>query len=242
MTVATLVDQIKAALREHADPEKAAPMQAYMKSEMPYLGVRVPVVRSICRPLIRDAEYLDRGSWEAAIRELYDGARYREERYAALSIVRHARYHDYLTYDALPLFEHLIRTGAWWDLVDETSHCVGVVLMADRARTTGSMLRWARDRDAWVRRSAIICQLGHQDATDTELLTACILPNVTDRDFFIRKAIGWALREYAWTNPEWVREFVDTYHETMSALSRREATKHLGGGAAVRVRRGGQLR
>jgi 3-methyladenine DNA glycosylase AlkD len=229
MTVATLVDQIKAALREHADPDKAAPMQAYMKSEMPYLGVRVPAVRTICRPLIRDNDPLDRVGWEAAIRELYDGAVYREERYAALSIVRHVRYHEYLTYAALPLLEHLIRTGAWWDLVDETSHCVGVVLMADRARTTRSLPRWSRDRDLWIRRSSIICQRGHQDATDTDLLTACILPNLTDREFFIRKAIGWALREYAWTDPDWVRTFVDSYHEIMSPLSRREAIKHLGG-------------
>jgi 3-methyladenine DNA glycosylase AlkD len=204
-----------------------------MKSALPYLGVRVPVVRSVCRPLIGSFEHLNRADWEAVVRELYDNAEYREERYAALSVVRHVRYHDYLRFDAVPLLEHLIRAGAWWDLVDETSHCVGAVLLADRARTPSTMRRWSHDPDLWIRRSAIICQVGHKDATDTVLLTDCILPNVRDHAFFIRKAIGWALREYAWTDADWVSDFVHAHHESLSPLSRREATKHLAGSRAT---------
>jgi len=87
------------------------------------------------------------------------------------------------------------------------------------------MRAWATDGDRWRRRTAIIHQLGARDATDTQLLTDVIVPNLADGDFFIRKGIGWALREYAKANPEWVRAFVAGHD--LSSLSRREATKHL---------------
>ncbi|WP_442858375.1 DNA alkylation repair protein [Actinomyces sp. zg328] len=170
--------------------------------------------------------WCEAATWEEALRHLWDGATHREERFAVLAIIRSTRsapHADRL--ESLALYEHLLRTGQWWDLVDETSHAVGLVVRAHLA-AAARMRAWAVDPDLWVRRSAIICQLQHKERTDLGLLTDVIEANEEDSEFFIRKAIGWALRDYARTDGDWVRAFVET-HPGLSALSRREALKHL---------------
>ena len=84
----------------------------------------------------------------------------------------------------------------------------------------------------WLRRTSIICQLGAKESIDLDLLTTCIEPNLADREFFIRKAIGWALRQHAWTDPAWVQDYVRRHEDRLSPLSRREALKNVGEGAA----------
>lgn len=227
-----LVEQVRRSLAESACPANAAPMQRYMKSAMPYRGVSMPLVRSTTRRLIREHPLPDRAAWIAAITALYDAAAFREERYAALVILRHARYRGYLDAEALPLLEHLIRAGAWWDLVDETSHCVGAALLADPARALPVIRRWIDDPDLWLRRAAIICQLGLRERTDTTLLadaiTANLPPGPGSGEFFIRKGIGWALREYGKTDPAYVVAFVAAY-PNLSPLSRNEALRRIEG-------------
>ena len=95
-----------------------------------------------------------------------------------------------------------------------------------KARLCSVMRAWSRDSNRWKRRTSIICQLGAKQATDVALLTDCIEANIADPDFFLRKGIGWALREFAKTEPGWVRAFVAA-HPGLSPLSRREALKHL---------------
>jgi len=203
-------------------------MQAYMKSSMPFYGVRMPEVRKRVRSLLNDMRIDDRSNWEATILQLYDDASFREERYAALTLVGHRFYREWAQAPlSLVLYEHLVRTGAWWDLVDETSHRVGDVLRADRAAVTPTIREWSGVDDLWVRRASIICQVGHKAETDLELLTYVIEPNIDDRDFFIRKAIGWALRDVAYVEREWVHDFIDA-HPGLAPLSVREATKHIG--------------
>jgi 3-methyladenine DNA glycosylase AlkD len=145
-----------------------------------------------------------------------------------LTLAAH-RYYRTIARDvaSLGLYEHLIRTGAWWDLVDETSHRVGDILVVHRRDVTPVMRAWSTSDDLWTRRSSIICQLGHKTDTDLELLTDVIETNLDDRDFFIRKAIGWALREVARVDAGWVHGFV-VEHPGLSPLSVREATKHIG--------------
>jgi 3-methyladenine DNA glycosylase AlkD len=125
----------------------------------------------------------------------------------------------------LPVPRELIVTGAWWDYVDELAHRVGDLLSGWPAEVRPVLAAWARGEDRWLRRAAIICQLGARERTDVELLSAAIVASLHDSDFFLRKAIGWALRDYARTGPDWVRFFADG-HE-LSPLSRREALKHL---------------
>ncbi|WP_236266009.1 DNA alkylation repair protein [Actinomyces sp. zg328] len=222
------IHDLREALAAAGDPARAEQQRAYLKSEMAMYGVGVPVTRRIAQRIAAAHPDLwcEAATWEEALRHLWDGATHREERFAVLAIIRSTRsapHADRL--ESLALYEHLLRTGQWWDLVDETSHAVGLVVRAHLA-AAARMRAWAVDPDLWVRRSAIICQLQHKERTDLGLLTDVIEANQEDREFFIRKAIGWALRDYARTDGNWVRAFVET-HPGLSALSRREALKHL---------------
>ena len=224
-----MVDEIRSALAAVADPEKAAPMQAYMKSTMPNLGVQKPARVAALRSVLRRHRLPDRVTWEDTVRLLWDGATYREERYAATDVARYRSYADWATDPrSLALFDHLIVSGAWWDHVDEVAiRLIGPLLDAHPAEVAPVMRSWARDVDRWRRRASVICQIGLRDATDTVLLAECILANVDDPDFFLRKGIGWALREYAKTDPHWVRTFTTSYRARLSPLSLREATRTL---------------
>ena len=229
MTAAALANAVRGGLAELADPVRAASMQAYMKSAMPFYGVPAPAVRQLCHEIYGRERLTARDDWESAIRDLFDGASYREERYAALGLAGHRFYRDYQVPASLPLYEHAIVSGAWWDLVDNVAHRVGDVLRAYRMETEPVVRQWSTGQNRWLRRTAIICQLGHRRDTDTSLLRDVIEPNMSDPDFFIRKAIGWGLREYAKTDPAWVRAFVDERRDDLSPLSVREALRHLAG-------------
>jgi len=122
----------------------------------------------------------------------------------------------------------MIVTGAWWDYVDEVAHHVGYLLRAHPEKIGPAMRKWSADKDMWKRRVSIICQISFKKDTDLDLLYANIEPNLADRTFFIRKAIGWALRSYAWTNPEEVARYVAANEARLSGLSKREALKNIG--------------
>ena len=129
---------------------------------------------------------------------------------------------------SLDLLDELVVTGAWWDLVDDTAiRLVGPLLLAHPDVVAPAMRRWSRDADRWRRRAAVICQIGAKDRVDTALLAEAIEANVADPDFFLRKGIGWALRQHARVDPGWVRTFVEERGDRLSGLSRREALKHL---------------
>lgn|SRR5690606_12059742 len=224
-----LVREMRSALAAAGDPDKAAPMQAYMKSAMPFLGVQKPARVAALRPVLLRHTLPDRGSWEGTIRTLWDGAGYREHRYAAIDLARHRPYSAWATdLRSLDLYDHMIVTGAWWDYVDEIAiRLVGPLLRQHPDDMDDVVRRWSRDPDRWRRRAAVICQVGAREATDLALLTACVLDNAADPDFFLRKGIGWALREYAKADPAWVRAFVSAYQSRLSPLSAREATRNL---------------
>lgn len=222
-----LVAAIRDALAQAGDPVRAQGQQRYMKSAMPFRGVTTPVGRVIVRDLVRAGEPLGRESWEATVRALFDDAEFREERYAAVELLRHRRYAAFRDVDALPLVEHLVTTGAWWDLVDSCQPVVSELFVARPADVEPWLRSWAVDEDLWLRRTAIIGQLGAKGDTDTDLLRDVVEANLADREFFIRKAIGWALRQHARTDPAWVRAFVESHRGSLSPLSTREAMKHL---------------
>jgi 3-methyladenine DNA glycosylase AlkD len=223
-----LVTAIRAGLKAAADPARAKGAQAYMKSDMPFYGVPSPQQKRLWREVFAAHPLTAREQWERAALELWRGASFREERYAAIGLVADKRYLSYRTPAALPVLEEMIVSGAWWDYVDTlASHPLGDVLVADPPRVSRLMRRWAVDTDMWKRRSAILCQLGRKRDTDLTLLYDCIEPNLADRQFFIRKAIGWALRQYAWTDPKEVARYVRAHRERLSPLSFREATKNI---------------
>ncbi|TDV42725.1 DNA alkylation repair protein [Actinophytocola oryzae] len=223
----TLITAIRDGLASSGDAGKAPDMQRYMKSTMPFHGVPSPERTTLARRLFSTHVLTDEDEWRAAVLTLWREATHREERYMAIALTGDRRYAAWQTPALLPLYEELIVTGAWWDYVDEVaSRRVGPLLRRFPDDLTPAMYSWATDTDLWKRRTSIICQLTFKEATDTKLLTSAIEANLDDRDFFIRKGIGWALRQFARTEPGWVRAFVDT-HPGLSPLSVREAVKHL---------------
>jgi 3-methyladenine DNA glycosylase AlkD len=225
-----LVPAVRAALRDVADPERAAGMQAYLKTTEPCLGVRLPEARRLTRAAASAHPPASVVEVVHTAGLLWREAAYREERYAAQVLVGLPVARGDLR--LLPLLEEMITTGAWWDLVDGTAPRVGELLSADPATMEPVLRGWARSPDRWLRRSAVIAQLGFKERTRTGLLTDVVLANADDPDFFLRKAIGWALRDYAKVAPDWVAAFVRDH--PLSPLSRREATKHLGPGYGLR--------
>lgn len=223
-----LIAALRERLERQADPRQAEAMQAYMKCAMPFAGVRAPAQQRIFREVFAAHRLASFGAWRATILTLAREARVREERYVAIALAEARRYQEYQTLAALPIYEELIVSGAWWDLVDGPAiHGVGGLHRGFPEPMADVLRRWSVADDRWLRRAAILAQTQHKAATDEALLVACIEPNLRDPDFFIRKAIGWALREYAKTRPEAVREYVRTHEEALSPLSRREALKHL---------------
>jgi 3-methyladenine DNA glycosylase AlkD len=228
MSPEKLLATIRRELAAVADPSKAPAMQAYMKSAMPYHGVPTPISRPLFKRVFEEIDLPDAATWRELVLGLWRGAKFREERYAAIAITGDKRARAFQTTDALPLYEELIVTGAWWDYVDDIAgHRLGELLRAQPKAMRKCMLAWSRCDDLWKRRSSIICQLGFKTETDLELLYACIEPSIGSKEFFLRKAIGWALRQYAWTDPAEVVRYVAENEARLSGLSRREALKNV---------------
>lgn len=220
------ITAVRAGLAPLADPERAAGQAAYLKTDEPMLGARVPEVRKVARAAAKAVGFTSTAEVIDAARTLWDESRNREERRAAIGLLLAPVAKQFVNPEVMDLVRHMVTTGAWWDLVDDLVHVQLIVRAHDRPGEDARMRAWARDDDMWVRRYAILHQLQAKGATDAGLLADVIAPNVGDGEFFIRKAIGWALRDYAKTNPEWVRDYLRD-HPELPALSRREATKHL---------------
>lgn len=220
-----LGDTVRGALAADADPELAPGMAAYMKvaenGGLDFLGLQRPAVRRIARAAAKTADDAER---LAAAVDLWDGAWYREERYAAQDLLGMSWTSGRL--DLLDLHHRMAVTGAWWDHVDEVAHRIADLVATHPEPMAATLRSWSTADDFWVRRLAIIGQLGLREQTDLDLLAAVVVPNLAEREFFVRKAIGWALRDAARTHPHWVRAFVEGHD--LSPLSRREALKHLG--------------
>ncbi|HSK57256.1 MAG TPA: DNA alkylation repair protein [Jiangellales bacterium] len=227
--VEDLVRRVRFGLEAVAEPSRSAPMQAYMKSTMPFLGVPRPLRAKVEREVLGACVLPDRAGWERAVRALWYGAAHREERYVAVTLTGWRPYRRWLDPAAVPLLEELVVDGAWWDYVDELStRRLGPVLRAEPPVMAPVVRAWSRDEDRWKRRAAVICQVGAKDQVDIRLLEDCVVANLDDPDFFLRKGIGWALRDAARSRPGWVRTFVEVHRDRLSPLSRREALRHLG--------------
>ena len=223
-TQATL-QALQQALRAVADPAEAVPMRAYMLDQFAFFGIRAPARREAVKHLLRgnftEADVLDLAEalWVCPEREF---------RYTAVDLL--AKHHKRLSPSALPRLLQLVQQDAWWDTVDGLAGVVGDILRA--ARSTQADIQtladgWLQHDNLWVRRVAMLHQLGWREATDAQRLMRYALTLAHEKDFFIRKAIGWALRDYARTAPEAVRAFLQTHAKVLSPLTVREAGKHL---------------
>jgi 3-methyladenine DNA glycosylase AlkD len=225
LKTADLVAFLQHRLQEVADPGKAGPMAAYLKTNMPFYGVQKPDRVPIYREMKKCFRPESQGDYKEAVLALW-ALPHREEKYAAITFALQNR--PFITSKSLPLYERLIREGAWWDLVDGVAaDLVGRVLLEHRRETRPVIERWVDDDDLWIRRTAIIVHLRHKEHTDADQLFDHCLRRAHEKEFFIRKAIGWALREYSITAPEIVRGFLLENRENLSGLSFREGAKRL---------------
>jgi 3-methyladenine DNA glycosylase AlkD len=224
----TLGESLRGELASRGDADKARAMQAYMKSTMPYRGISLPELRAVCKQVFAEHPLTSCEQWQEAVLRVWRNAAFREERYAAIELLLLKRHRECWTPQLMPVLEELITSGAWWDLVDPIAPVIGDLLHRYPNQVRPQMRGWSTDPDIWKRRMSIICQLSLKRETDLDLLYSNIEPNLSDREFFIRKAIGWALRQYAWTDPKEVARYVAAHESRLSGLSRREALKNIG--------------
>ena len=225
---AALIQKLRTDLWVRADASRAVRMQAYMRSVMPFLGVPIQSVRALCRSALAEFRLEGLAEWRSTILALWREATYREELYAALEILQLPHFRPFRTIELLPLYEELVIAGGWWDTADTiAASLLGELVVLDPAAMTGEMRRWARDANLWKRRSAILCQLNLGTATDQQLLYDCIEPSLSERSILLRKAIGWAVREYARIAPEAVIRYVEEHSDRLSPRSKREALRQL---------------
>ncbi len=217
-------DQVRPLLEVVADPSAAPAMRAYVKGIAPYLGVTTPRRRAATRGWVRG---FDPGpeatTLLAAAQELVREPE-REFSYVAIDLVR--RHERHLPESSLDALRDLALERPWWDTVDAWSTQIGRAGLRHSA-WDAEVGGWAIDPRLWVRRISLVFQVGRREAVDLDVLLAACEANLADRDFFIRKGIGWGLRDAARAYPDQVRAFVDTHRNAMSPLSVREATKHL---------------
>lgn len=224
-TPEAIVVAVRDAFVKRANPKKAAPMKAYMKSDMPYFGIQTPDLRRITDAIFAEHTLTTAAAWRQAIVGLWDSATRREQRYAALELAAYQPYQRFVSMALVPLYRRLIQEGAWWDTVDSLAHRVAVLLATYPEPLKRTLRAWAKQDNIWLRRVAIISQIGAREATDVALLYDCIEPSIESKEFFLRKAIGWALREHAKSDPAEVRRFLAANRARLSPLSIREAEK-----------------
>ncbi len=215
------VEELVKELKTVANPDDAVAMKAYMKNKFEFLGVKTPARRKLAKAFFKQQtdSVID---WDF-INESWSNP-YRELQYAVLDYLESRK--KLLIPSDLPRLKKLAQTKSWWDTIDFLDRLVGSII-ARFPETKEIILAWSRDEDIWLRRLAIDHQLLRKEETDTELLEKILVNNLGQTEFFINKAIGWALRDYSKTNADWVRDFIEQHREEMSALSIREGSKYL---------------
>ncbi|MGI6153390.1 MAG: DNA alkylation repair protein [Christensenellaceae bacterium] len=205
-----------------ANKQKAAEMSAYMRDLFPFLGVQTPVRKKICAPYFKEAK--KEKSADFVFTDLCWQNDYREFQYIAKDYLVLQQKH--LTAGDVPRLKEYITTKSWWDTVDGLDKVMGDLALLDPT-VNEILLKWSKDDNIWLRRVAIDHQLGRKNKTDTKILAQVIRNNFGSDEFFINKAIGWSLREYSKTDPDWVRGFIEQNKDNMAILSIREASKYI---------------
>ena len=214
--------EIRKAFEENRDSENAIAMSKYMRDMFKYYGIPTPVRKSIYKELLKKEKASSIIDWEL-LDICYDDE-YREFQYFVMDYLSLVQ--KMLTYDDIPKIKRYIKTKQWWDTIDGFDRIIGNIAFSD-SRINDLMLKWSKDDDIWVRRIAIDHQLSRKDKTDADLLGQIIVNNLESKEFFINKAIGWSLRDYSKTNPNWVRDFISKHIEKMDKLSIKEASKYI---------------
>lgn len=206
----------------HANPTLAEAMSRYMKYHFPFLGIQKPLRSKMEKDFVQANKNLKFDVLNVIIKELWEQPE-REFQYTAMELMLKSKIWKHR--QALDLLKYCLTSKSWWDTVDIlASRMVGPYFLVFPAERDEIIEQWLHCKNMWLNRTTLIFQLNHKLKTDEGLLFACIEKQMDSKEFFIRKAIGWALRQYARTHPEAVIRFVESYN--LSPLSRREALKH----------------
>ena len=217
------VASLKKLLEQHADPAQAAPMKKYMRDQFEYLGIKTPQMRLLMKQFIATHGIPPIYELDVVLRDLW-ALPEREFQYAANGLLGRSEYH--LPAEFIRTMEYMIVMKSWWDTVDTiSSGPLGVHFQRFPKVKEKYLAKWRASENIWLRRATILFQLNYKKETDFDLLCEIICENLDSKEFFINKAIGWSLRQYARVNPEAVRQFVES--TPLQPLSRREAMKHL---------------
>ena len=214
--------KVKAEFEAKKDPEKAKEMAKYMRNLFDFYGIQTPKRKELYKEFLKEEKKNKQVDWQFLDKCYEDN--HREFQYLAFDYL--LALNKFLSYEDIPKIRTYIQTKSWWDTIDFLHKVIGDIGLRD-PRVDELMLDWSKDEDFWVRRVAIDHQLGRKEKMKPELLEEIIVNNLGSSEFFINKAIGWSLRDYSKTNPEWVRSFVDRHRGNMDKLSIREASKYI---------------
>ena len=209
-------------LEARADNARALDMSKYMKNKFEFFGVGASVRNEIWKPYFKEAKKTKKIDWDFI--EICFKHDKRECQYTAAYYLKYMK--KFLVEDDIPKLKELVLTKSWWDTVDILDKVIGSIIYNNK-NLNPIILEWSKDDNIWLRRVAIDHQLLRKENTDERLLEKILINNLNHKEFFVNKAIGWALRDYSKTNPQWVRNFIEVHKENMASLSIREASKYL---------------
>jgi 3-methyladenine DNA glycosylase AlkD len=217
------VQALQAHMEPHRNPEQAEPMANYMKGLFPFLGIKTPEREALTREFTKLHGLPDMDELDMIVRELW---LLPDREYACIALHLLSKHAKMFDREHAALLEHLIVTRSWWDTVD----AIAATLVGNLFTKYPDLIEryaeaWIASDNIWLQRSAILFQLKYKGRTDVDRLFRYVTHCSSSKEFFIQKGIGWALREYAKTDPDQVRQFVED--TPLAALSRREALKHL---------------
>lgn len=214
--------EIKKLFEEQSDEENAISMSKYMRNLFKFYGIPTPKRKAIYKDFLKEEKKSKKIDWDF-LDKCYEDE-HREFQYLVSDYL--IAMNAFLTYEDIPKIKKYIKSKQWWDTIDFLDRVIGEIGLRDN-RVDDLMLDWSKDDDFWIRRIAIDHQLCRKEKTNTELLEKIIVNNFGSDEFFINKAIGWALRDYSKTNPLWVKEFLNKYQDKMDNLSIKEASKYI---------------
>lgn len=214
--------RLRKKLIENSDPELARQMESYMRNKFKFYGLKTPERRKSYHDLIKLEKANKKIDWKFLDQAWAD--EHREAQYFVCNYL--IALEKYLKFEDIDHIFNYVKSKQWWDTIDSLIKPIGKLGLRDE-RVNELMLAWSKDDDFWVRRVAIEHQLLRKDKMNVELLNAILENNLGSSEFFINKAIGWALRDYSKTNPNWVENFIRKHHTEMATLSIKEGRKYL---------------
>ncbi len=214
--------QIKEKFEENADEENAKAMSKYMRNKFEFYGIPSPRRKLIYKDILKQEKKTKQIDWDFLNKCYKDN--HREFQYVVYDYLLIMK--KFVEYEDIQKIRNFIMEKPWWDTIDFLCRVIGDVTLRDE-RAKDLMLEWSLDNNIWIKRTAIEHQLGLKNNTDIELLGQVIKNTLGSEEFFVNKAIGWALREYSKTNAKWVENFIKTNKHEMSSLSIKEGSKYI---------------